>query len=626
MIIDRIWKQQADGDYFFFCTKSASDKFRTHPFKRSQWGEIPQFLSENKDKDTWFCPHGFSKSERLKAYAVLPRLLWSDLDEVDPRTLRLKPTVAFESSPGRYVGLWFTDKPVTEELNRRMSYFVGADKSGWDLTQILRVPGTSNYKYSSAPTVRTLWTDGPTYRVADLEKQLPRDEENGVSSGESSDASTIYKKWEKRLPAWCRRELMRGKPTPGKRSEMFWKLGQTLVEVGLTREDAAVLLKASPWNKFKDRRNEDEQIERELDKAINRHIQADRRINSHAKKDEDRGERRLIFTPMSQVEVRDIDWLWYPWLALGQLVILEGDPGLGKSFVMQAVSRHVADKVKLPSESKGHGTVQGKVLYCDLENSSDTVTKKRLMAYGLENEDNFVQMEEPFSMADDEALEELIEYIETEHPALVVFDTLNNYLGSADAFKGHEVSQVFQRFRDIARRFNCCVVVLRHLTKSSKEKALYRGSGSIAFTGLARTVITVGQSPEDKDTRVMVVTKTNLARFPRALEFRVVSDPTPKDPDRAKFEWGDFVDLNADDILSVDTSKKDSSEKDDAIAFLEIQLEEEAVEMSRLERMAESRGISLRTLHRAADTLGVVKKSKGFGKDKKSMWSLKPSA
>lgn len=623
MIIDRIWNSQADGTYFSFCTKSATKDFKTHWFRKSDFPKIAEFMRDNSDKDIYFCPHGFDSKERKKPFAVLPRLLWADLDEADPRTIKYKPTVAFESSPGRFVGLWFTDKPVTEELNRRMSYFFGADKSGWDLTQVLRVPGTTNYKYASSPKVRILWTDGPTYKVKDLERELPSEDDDGGDAGEETDAAAIYKKWEKKLPAWCRRELMRGKPTAGKRSEVFWKLGQTMIEAGLPMDDASVLLKASPWNKFRGRRNEDEQIERELNKAVNKHMHADKRVHREEKEDDsERGERRLIFRSMAEVEEEEIDWIWYPWLAFGELIIMEGDPGLGKSYAMQVISRCVCDGIKLPTEHKGEKPLKGKVLYFDLENSAGTVTKKRLKLNGLEDESSFIQCEEPFSIADDDALDEVYEYVERVRPSLVVFDTLNNYLGAADAFKGHEVAQVFQRFRDIARRFNCCVVVLRHLTKSSKEKALYRGTGSIQFSGLARVVITVGTSPEDADTRVMAVTKINIAKPPRALEFSIQSMPDKmRERDRSKFVWGDFVDLSSDDIVSA-MPKKDNTDKEDAIAFLEVQLEDGAVEMGRLEKMAESRGISLRTLHRAADELGVIKRSKGFGKDKRAYWAL----
>src|SRR5690606_1870011 len=103
-------------------------------------------------------PHGFTKPERNKNFAAIPKLLWADLDEADPRTCAIKPTIAIESSPGRFAGLWLVDAPMTEEINRRLTYFLGADKSGWDLTQVLRVPGTNNYKYNSNPRVRILWT------------------------------------------------------------------------------------------------------------------------------------------------------------------------------------------------------------------------------------------------------------------------------------------------------------------------------------------------------------------------------------------------------------------------------------------------------------------------------------
>ena len=101
-------------------------------------------------KNVYWCPHGFSKPRRKKQYAVLPALLWSDMDEAHPN-LQFKPTIAIESSPDRYVGIWECDATVSEGLNRRLTYHIGADKGGWDLTQVLRTPGTLNYKYDPPP-------------------------------------------------------------------------------------------------------------------------------------------------------------------------------------------------------------------------------------------------------------------------------------------------------------------------------------------------------------------------------------------------------------------------------------------------------------------------------------------
>lgn len=617
MLIDRLWAQQP-GKFFCISTKSATGKWRDTFFPRKRIKDIAEFIEENKDKDVYFCPHGFSEPRRLKIHAVLPKMLWADMDEADPRSIKIKPTIALESSPGRFVGLWMTDQTVTEALNRRLTYSMGNDPSGWDLTQVLRVPGTTNYKYQSLPRVRTLWIDGPDYALKSLEKQLPEDDEEESDSVEESDAAEVFKEYEKKMPHWLRKELINGKPTPGQRSEMIWKLQNTLIELGISRDEAFLLIKSSPWNKFRGRHNENEQLRRELDKIINKKMR-----NKKVDDEKPKGDGyKFLMESMEDVEEENIDWIWYPYLAKGELTILEGDPGLGKSYLAQMVASHITDGRQLPSVKK-LDPVKGKVAYFDIENSAGSVTKKRLKENGCENMKNFFQDEQPFSIDDHERLEDVFDAIERLRPKLVVFDTLNTYIGKADTYKSSESTQAFGTFREIAKRFNCSVLVLRHLTKSTKERALYRGQGSIAFAGLARVVITVGVVPDDDDMRAFAITKINVTKPPKAMSFRIVALPdTVQSQDRSKFEWGEFLDMTSDDLISAPI-KGGTSDKDDAGAFLkDVLADGEEVEFKRIEKMAEARSISTRTLQRAADELGIKKKSKGFGSKKISMWSL----
>src|SRR5262249_34793485 len=61
-----------------------------------------------------------------------------------------------------------------EELNRRLAYAMGADRSGWDLTQLLRIPGCRNYKYEGAPESRIIhFDDALVYNADELERTLP---------------------------------------------------------------------------------------------------------------------------------------------------------------------------------------------------------------------------------------------------------------------------------------------------------------------------------------------------------------------------------------------------------------------------------------------------------------------
>lgn len=616
MIIDRLWRSQP-GDYFCISTKSATRKWRDHFFARDELSKVSAFIDEHRSGDLYFCPHGFSDTKRRKQYAVLPKLLWSDLDEADPRKIKLRPTIAIESSPGRFVGLWVLDTEMTEEINRRLTYSIDGDVSGWDLTQVLRVPGTINYKYASLPRTRILWSDGPEYSLRSIKRELPEVVEEDRPS---EDAAKIYQRWEKKLPHWCRRELMNGKPTVGKRSEMLWKISNELIERGVSRDEAFILVKASPWNKFRGRRSEDEQLTREMDKVVGKHLKGGR-----GRRHEPDGEADYVWLARSLDEVpeENIDWLWYPYLARGELTILEGDPERGKSYLAQMVAGHFCDGLELPSVKAGMDIVQGRVVYFDIENSAGSVTVKRIRGNGFKRLDNYLQEEAIFSIDDEVRLAQVYEALERVKPVLIVFDTINTYLGKADAFKGHEAQQAFVKFRELAKRFSCGALVLRHLTKSSKDRALYRGQGNIAFTGIARVVLTVGAMPDDPDTRVMAVTKLNIGKKPKSLTFTISELPdTLKEKDRSKFTWGEFIDLTSDDLLAATATPGKGHERDVAGIFLKETLAEGPIEYVRIERMAEARSIAPRTLQRAADLLGVTRKVTGFGKTRRSLWSL----
>lgn len=616
MIIDRVWSQQG-GQYFFLATKSASGKFREHAFSRSEIKTISKFIQDNADKDIYFCPHGFSKAERKKEFAVKPKMLWADLDETDPRKIKPKPSIAIESSPGRFVGLWFIDKTMTESLNRRLTYHLEADHGGWDLTQVLRVPGTVNYKYSSTPAVRLLWDDGPQYKERDIERLLPDEPE----IDEGLTAREVFDKYEKMMPPWVRRELMTQKtPHSGKRSEMIWKLEHALLECGLSKDETFVLIKASVWNKFKGRTSEDAQLRRELDKVVADRMKAGmgERNGVHHK---------YLAKSMAEIKAENIDWIWYPLLARQQITIIEGDPNGGKSYLTQMIAAAICDGKKLPRwfADIRQEPVQGKVAYFDMENSASSVTKPRLVNNAIENEENFYQEEEPFSWGDTERMNNVFEALERIKPTLVVFDTMNTYLGGhVDSGRANSSQEAMFPLKEIATRFNCSVVVIRHLVKSKKDKsALHAGQGSIAFAGFARMVATVGKLPDDPDIAAVAVTKTNNAPMPKSvMTFEVTRLPDTKtERDRSKFTWGQLVSgVDANDIIQM---PEKNSDKADAEEFLRDVLDDGPEDVKKLEVMAEKRGISRRTLQRAGDSVGVKKEVKGFGGAKVSYWSLK---
>ncbi|MDP9477212.1 MAG: primase C-terminal domain-containing protein [Actinomycetota bacterium] len=133
---------------------------------------------DEQGHEVYFCVHLLTEPKRTKENAAPVRTLWGDLDGCAVPNGGLKPTAVVESSPGRFHAYWRLDDPippkVAEGLNKRIANEIGADPSGFDLSQLLRVPGTRNRKYASAPAVKLLSVDANrAFSAGELDRTLP---------------------------------------------------------------------------------------------------------------------------------------------------------------------------------------------------------------------------------------------------------------------------------------------------------------------------------------------------------------------------------------------------------------------------------------------------------------------
>jgi len=131
----------------------------------------------NEGREVYQCAHQLTSGRRVKASAAPLTACYVDGDGAKPHANTPRPTAVVASSPGREQYWWRLSRPVEpeegEDLNRRLAYAMGADRSGWDLTQLLRVPGTRNHKYPNAPVVELVHVSGASYDPAELAASLP---------------------------------------------------------------------------------------------------------------------------------------------------------------------------------------------------------------------------------------------------------------------------------------------------------------------------------------------------------------------------------------------------------------------------------------------------------------------
>ena len=252
-------------------------------------GAILEHLKSHETDDLYFAPSLFNGKRRIEEQAEAERALWADLDPVNPRGLgNRRPTIAWESSPGRYQGVWLLSTmrqgaSWAGKENHRLTVEIGADPSGWDTTQLLRVPGRPNFKPdyrntdgSPAPG-KLLWLDGPRYTWSDFD-DLPEVGKvgNGADDVDLLDEGLIS--GVDRHAVWARvrlrvskpvREYMGARTAEGAdRSDILWQIERDLADAGCSLAEIVAVVRHTVWNKYAGRNDELKRLKIEAAKAL----------------------------------------------------------------------------------------------------------------------------------------------------------------------------------------------------------------------------------------------------------------------------------------------------------------------------------------------------------------------
>lgn len=191
-----------------------------------------------RDSVDWYWTPGVSATDtRLAKDYPAQRVLWVDCDDNynDQLLTDLKPSYMWETSPGHKQAVWLMREPVqASEFHRdglmgMLTQALGADKSGVDISQLLRVPGSVHHK-KEPYTGRILRKAGTVYSRGQVLSRVARG--LGFTPGLASEL---------------------GADDPyGDRSKVLWRFARNAAELGLPQDLTFKLIKATKWNKWKD--------------------------------------------------------------------------------------------------------------------------------------------------------------------------------------------------------------------------------------------------------------------------------------------------------------------------------------------------------------------------------------
>jgi len=293
---------------------------------------------------------------------------------------------------------------------------------------------------------------------------------------------------------------------------------------------------------------------------------------------------------LSEVVPSTVPWFWEPYLVQGMVSMLSGDPGTGKTFIAQSIAAALSvGQVPYTQESRPPGSV----LYLSLENSPEYILRPRFDKLGGDPS-RFHLINGSVKLSDVPCLSNAIKETGAQ---LMVVDPIQSFLGAdVDAHRANETRPLMDNLSRLATEYKCCILLLRHLSKAPASRAIYRGMGSIDFTGAVRTELLAGYSSSDPGLRALVHTKSNIGPIGNSLGYSTAN---------GSFSWTGESDLTAQDLLSRESSKEEGDAIAEAKEFLASKLSEKACMVNELYAESEQLGISKVTLKRAKKQLKI---------------------
>jgi len=245
--------------------------------------------------------------------------------------------------------------------NHRLTRHVGADPSGWDSTQLLRVPGTVNHKPDYGEPVQGLLylpvhTKPYGWRAFDHLPELPAEglgdwaDDEAISEVDVGEVRARIK-----LPPGVRGKLL-SPSVSGDVSDAMWHLEMSLAEAGCDEAEIVALMCDTAWTEahYGGRGDKLYRLKAEAQKATGKVKQ---RASTPKPASKDDGwvydeETGLWLLELAGVKPGRVRFLWKDYIPLDAATLLPGEEGIGKSTIGAWIKAGVTNGT-LPGELYG---------------------------------------------------------------------------------------------------------------------------------------------------------------------------------------------------------------------------------------------------------------------------------
>jgi hypothetical protein len=319
---------------------------------------------------------------------------------------------------------------------------------------------------------------------------------------------------------------------------------------------------------------------------------------------------------LGQFRSLGVDWIWPPYLPCDMLTMLSGEPGTGKTYIALAFAAALtAGRIPGTNGPEGAGVVPpANVLYLSAENSPERILRPRFdLMHGDPERFHVLHAKVSGDSSDVKRsrvqltdLDVLVKAIKQTEAPLVIIDPIQSYLNGD--ISPATARRTMDALAHMAQLHRCCILLIRHLSKARTGRALAHGLGAVDLSGMVRSELLAGCSPDAPGERALVHVKSNVTRIGPALGYTIEAD--------GRFCWTGESALSAPALLVPEKNViEHPGALEEAEDFLRQQLTEYHPTVKRIMENALIMGISKSTLKRAKTRLGVIarKENSTFG-------------
>jgi DNA-binding transcriptional ArsR family regulator len=225
--------------------------------------------------------------------------------------------------------------------------------------------------------------------------------------------------------------------------------------------------------------------------------------------------RRLDVAHMARTVPEPPDFLVESVVARGEVTVLWGAPGKGKSLFSEACTRGVA----LGEPVAGLDCKQGRVAYFDAENGEYEI-HRRVRGLGFPAKDVAIfDAGSGVHLVHD--LDEFRAALAEIRPAMVVLDSLRRLTPGSEENDSGAMAEAIGATKALAQEFDCGVLVIHHARKDGGE---YRGSSAIRDQVSISWRLSQSETDKDRSRRVLSNDKMRIGPEPEDLALRIEYD------------------------------------------------------------------------------------------------------